>query len=656
MKTFNLSNTQKRTINTEIQHPGSDTYRLTYLMRFPYHDYPYIIEALNMLISGNLLLRLNKDSNGNVTQYYHEKTSNEYVEIIDMMESDSSQIMDYIQKFTEKPFKTIYNVDLFSFKILKKRDEIIILAKIHHSIFDGTSKTLFYHQIIDAINQQKNGLKIKPNPSNYEEYVNIEKEYLKSPEAEKDRCYWLESLKGYENEYLKLNDLHYTSYDFPLNTDLTSKLKNLSTINGVKISPFVLSLAVSALYYNRCNNTKSTVWNTTYHGRNFGDEVDNMLGLFINMLPMKIEYNPSLTFKEYLLYVKNVLKASLMHGRLSDYAYKNDLLREGVDFDCLMNYSIVSNASNANILNLFADYESNYPLHLRVNRFLDDEKGLQLLSIEANNECFCARQIMEMGDNLIKLLLEIGEDSDKLLKEYDIGKSSYFESKKYYNNLLEGFSKPTIINSDLTNLDDEKFSYKSLILDSKDINDFLSVNNLEANSLFLGVTFYSLSLFTSNSSVLINNISSKNLTNFYKKHWMLPIGLKINNEENIKDYLNIVETLLNKQFLHSNYPINNIECSNNQRLLESNFLYTYTEEKILTKQNKPFNLTVKKENEKYIINLKYYNKSFNNDTIDKFLNKIQETIIKIISENYTQLKELNTYNYNENTHIKISGK
>lgn len=648
MKTFNLSSTQKRTINMELNNPGLDTERLTYLMKFPLGDYEYLKEALNTLISGNLLLRITKDKNNNLNQYYC-KPEGELYEIKNMENSSKEEVNSFIEEFTEKPFTQIFNHQLFSFILVKTSDENILLAKIHHSIFDGTSKTIFYHQIKEAIEDLKNGKTIKPNLDDYQRYVVMEKEYLNSKLAERDLNYWLKNLKDYKNEYLNPKDLHYTSYDFPLTEKLTQDLEQLRNIDGVKISPFVIGLAVSALYFNCVCHTSETVWNTTYHGRNFGSDVDNMLGEFINILPMKIEYNPNITFKEYLLQVKNVLKSSLAHGRLCNYQYKQNLKENGVDPDCLANYSIVSNASNANITNLFADYESSYPLHMRVNRFLDDAKGLQLLSIEANNECFSAHQVAEMGENIIRILETVSLDSEKLLKDYSIGYSSHFESKDYYANLLSGFSEATIINPDLTNYEENNTNYtiKSLTIPSENINVFLDNKDLNPNDLFLASTLYILSKFTANNKILINNVSSYNETNFYGDYWRLPIGLEINNEQNTFDYLNNVKSLLNKQVKYSNYPINNLCDCLYEKQLSSNFLYTYNDgkENFNDFYDVPLNLNIINNGESFTINLKFYNKSFSTNLTDNFLNHLLIIIDKFITEYNTKLSELESYGY-----------
>lgn len=646
MKTFDISSTQNHTILTEIHNPGLDTHRLTYQMKFPLKDYEYLKEALNILISGNLLIRLNKDENNKVTQYYHNPQDEQLYQIKDLTNATPNEVSDYIKEFTEKPFKQIFNTNLFHFILVKKHDENLILAKIHHTIFDGTSKTIFYHKINECITALKNGETYPQNPQNYQKYVEAEKKYLNSKEAEKDHKYWVENLKGYKNEYLNPQDLHYTSYDFPLKNDLTHKIEELRNIEGVKISPFVIGLAVSSLYFNRANHTSETVWNTTYHGRNFGEEVDKMLGMFINILPMKIEYNPEINFKQYLLQVKNVLKASLTHGRLNCDKYHQEIIENNVDPECIANYSIVSNASNANIKNLFADYESSYPLHIRVNRFLDDAKGLQLLSIEANNECFKAEQVNQMGENIIRLLEQISMDSDKKLKEYNIGNSTYFNSRDYYNNLLKQFNNATSINPDLNNTqDDFDYTIKSLTLPAENINHFSKMNNLNPNTIFLASSILVLAKFTSNVEVLINNVSNLNKTNSLGKYWRLPIGVKLNPEEKVLKYLQTVRKLLNQQIKHSDYPINNVKDSKYQKQLNSNFLYTYNEsnESFDDFFKFPFNLNVKNDNENFILNLIYHNKSYSTDLVDHFLNKLINCIDKSIFEPNLLLKDLESY-------------
>jgi hypothetical protein len=67
---FDLSNAQKRTIITEISKPGNEAYILSFKSRFSLEDEKYVKEALGIVISGNIHLRIKQDEDMNFMQYY----------------------------------------------------------------------------------------------------------------------------------------------------------------------------------------------------------------------------------------------------------------------------------------------------------------------------------------------------------------------------------------------------------------------------------------------------------------------------------------------------------------------------------------------------------------------------------------------------------
>ncbi|WP_082397971.1 condensation domain-containing protein [Methanobrevibacter arboriphilus] len=94
------------------------------------------------------------------------------------------------------------------------------------------------------------------------------------------------------------------------------KLKEISIIENDNISPFLLALSILSLYFFKSSKSKDLVWNTPYHGRDFGEDTHNMLGMFVNMMPLRLKYKGELTFKDYLLYVKSVLKKRFVSWKI----------------------------------------------------------------------------------------------------------------------------------------------------------------------------------------------------------------------------------------------------------------------------------------------------------------------------------------------------
>jgi hypothetical protein len=381
MGCFDLSNAQKRTIITEISKPGNEAYILSFKSRFSLEDEEYVKKALSVVISGNLHLRMKKDESMNFRQY-HAPEEDGLFSYEDMSDRNEDEINVFIDEFAQEPFKELFDAPLYQFTLLKTKKESVVLGRTHHIIMDGSSVGIFTKNLEDCVMALKKGEKYQPSNVLYEEYVKKEKEYLSSEQAKEDEEFWLSNLDGYSKDWYSSDDLGINRNYFYLDPQLTEKLKELSMVDGVRVSPFVLALSAVSLYFAKSTCSSEMVWNSVYHGRDFGEEIHDMLGMFVNMMPLKLDYDKNRTFKEVLLYTKSVLKNGLTHGKLSFNMYGPKLQQKGIDPAMLSMYSMVSNSTDSNVEYLFNNSKSEFPFHIRVNPSLKDKKGLQLLEIE----------------------------------------------------------------------------------------------------------------------------------------------------------------------------------------------------------------------------------------------------------------------------------
>lgn len=423
MDCFDLSNAQKRLIVTELNTPGTDAYIVPFKCIFEIEDEKYVKKALNIVVSGNFNLRITTDLDLNYVQYY-APTERDVFSYFDMSDKNKSEINDLIHTFVSQVYNEILDTPLYRFAIIKTSRKCIVLGNVHHILMDGTAVDIFVRELKNCISCLKEGKTYPKFKSSYHKFVELEKEYLSSNEAKKDEKYWINELSD-ASEYMPnrpvLDDLTVGGYNFVLTEELTEKLKGLSNLDGVKISPFVLASAVLSLYISRSKRTDGLILNTMYHGRDFGEDVRNMIGMFVNILPLKVKYGPEKTFKEFLLDVKSTLKNGLTHGKLSFNEYSPKLHQMGIDPSSLFTYSIVSNSVVNPDFEMIHEQKSNeFSLSVYVNSSLEDKNGLQALFFEYNKTYFSDTKISHMIKNIHALLLDIANNPEKICEELEI--------------------------------------------------------------------------------------------------------------------------------------------------------------------------------------------------------------------------------------------
>ncbi len=624
MDCFDLSNAQKRTIITEISKPGNEAYILSFKSIFSLEDEDYVKKALGIIISGNLHLRMKQDEDMNFKQYYAPEEDGLF-SYVDLSNKSEDEINAFINEFAQEPFKELFDTPLYQFTLLKTKKESVVLGRTHHIIMDGSSVGIFTKNLEDCVLALKKGEEYQPANVSYEEYVKKEKEYLSSEQAKKDEEFWLSNLDGYSKDWYSSDDLCINRNYFYLDPELTEKLKELSMVNGVKISPFVLALSAVSLYFAKSTCSSEMVWNSVYHGRDFGEDIHDMLGMFVNMMPLKLDYGKNRTFKEVLLYTKSVLKNGLTHGKLSFNMYGAKLQQNGIDPAMLSMYSMVSNSTDSNVEYLFNNSKSEFPFHIRVNPSLKDKDGLQLLEIEYNKDCFSDAQIVHMVENIKSLLYDISDNPDKTCDEFEIETSEFYKAERYFKDMMNDGA--TAISPDITGKEEDGSLKESFMsLNKLNIEEFCINNGISSNTLFLAATLFALSKFVFSKDVMISIIS-----NYINIGQELPFAVNINTEKTAGNYLKDIHGSLLEVIKYDYYPFTRISSEN---YILPEFLYVFGLPGSINEENlelPKLTVCIEDNDDGFKIVSHYNDALYSEDVIETFMGSI-----KILATNLTE--------------------
>ncbi len=635
MEYFELSNAQKRTIITEISKPGNESYVLSFKSKFQVDDEKYVKKALSSLISGNLHLRIKQDKNMNFMQYYAPEEDGSF-SYLDMSDKSEDEINDFIAEFAQKPFKELFDAPLYQFTLLKTKKESIVLGRTHHIIMDGSSVGIFAKNVEDCVAALKEGKEYQPSSVSYEEYVKKEKEYFSSKQAKKDEEFWLSNLDGYSKDWYSSDDLSINRNYFHLDPQLREKLKELSSVDGVRISPFVLALSAVSLYFAKSTCSGEMVWNSVYHGRDFGENIHDMLGMFVNMMPLKLDYDKNRTFKEVLLHTKAVLKNGLAHGKLSFNMYGPKLQQKGIDPAMLSMYSMVSNSTDSNVDYLFNNSKSEFPFHIRVNPSLSDKNGLQLLEIEYNRDCFSDAQIAHMVKNIHALLYDIADNPDKTCGEFEVETSGFYEAEKYFKDMMRTSEGATAISPDINGKEEEGSLRETFIsLNKHVIEEFCKERGLSSNSLFLAATLFALGKFVFSKDILISIIS-----NYINIGQELPFAVNIDTDKTAGDYLNDIQNSLLEVINYDYYPFTRISSKN---YILPEFLYVFGLAGSINEENlelPKLTVSIEDNSDEFKIISHYNDALYSEDVVKTFITSIDVLVTKLMENPHVRLKDI----------------
>ena len=598
MDLFELSSSQKMLLFSEINNPHNDSFYLKFRKDYDLEDFEYVKLAIEYICGNYLNLQIKHDDSGDFKQYYAD--SDVSVDEFDVLEENLDE---FIKDYLDNPFEDIFDSPLYKWAVLKTDSECVLIGVVQHILLDGTSLYSIVPQEIEKfIRSCKNNEEYIPIDYSYETYVNAEKDYLESDEAKQDKQYWLDTLKDYSQDWYSFDDsqLGYLEVLLDKNPDLG-------------YSPFVTALALNFLYLSRSKKDnklfKDLVLNTSVHGRYFGQ--DDALGMFVNTIPLRMEYDEDLTFDELLAYSKGVLKEGLAHAKLQFSEYTTELRNAGIDPDCISMISIVSNSTNHNSKFLTLQKDIKFPLHFRINKNYSDKKGLHSIFIEYDKSCFSSNEIEAMASGLKNLVKQVNEDSSKRCGDYDVNVVEFFKAENYYNNLINSFDNPTAISPDV-NGDKVNFKKVSKAIDIDKLKSLANTYRLSKEKLLLATFLFNLTKFAFSKDILIA----------YNK---VAAGYHFNTDITVKEFF--------EDFKHSFEEYKNYPLLNNRKLgFESEILFFEDEYDV-----QDYKLVFNFESGK--INISYDESFYSKELMAEFLNAM-DVLLDKFAEDDEQLKNI----------------
>jgi len=402
-------------------------------------------EQMTFHISGKLDVRLFEASWQELTQrhdilrtvFVHQKTARPLQLVLkqrqlDFVVSDlltlnvteqTAYLTDFKQKDRQKSFDltqdTLVRVHLFQTQIHR----YTLVFSFHHILMDAWSAGILYAELLTIYQSlQKGQTPTLPAAFPYSRYI----QWLEKQDKSASQAYWSKYLAGYEQVATlpkeKFDQIDTDKFELErgisqqiviLEADTTRKLQQLATQTQVTLNTVIQSLwGVLLAYYN---NVDDVVFGATVSGRPAELRgIERTIGLFINTIPVRVQTNTLMTFKDLLqqVHAEALAGKSYHYARLADIQTHTRLKRDLLDH--LLIFENVPNEEESTAFHAeigFSIEQQGMFEHTHYDFVLAIQPGKTItFKITYNNHVYSDAQIARIADHYQQLLARVLEN------------------------------------------------------------------------------------------------------------------------------------------------------------------------------------------------------------------------------------------------------
>ncbi|GAB0240475.1 hypothetical protein JPSP13_16130 [Staphylococcus pseudintermedius] len=484
----------------------------------PYYDSVWFTVEydLDIVKLKNIILEIISQEEALNTRFYTSDISGDVVQIVfqnlnHIINYQDLSNQDYItiQSEIDKEISSSKNVSLdllndnlikiMVYKLSHKKYKVVIF--FHHIIMDGWSSNIFINKIFNAYV----GNEIKDNNkqvnASFKDYI----EHLNITDDTASELFWENYLRNYNNtvtipyEKKTNNDIKDTKcHEFYIGEENTARLNDIAQKNNVTLST-VFSV-IWGILLQKYNNVDDVVFGAITSGRTVPIEnIDKIIGPFINTIPMRIKAEMDETFNTLVYKVQKELNKMKDHENHPLYKIQNtSIVKSGLINNIFMyeNQPSINNLEikDLSIYDINGFEQTNYNFNVKIS----PSKNMKI-TFNYNNYLYSIYSIVKIQNHLLSIIKRIIENSNILIREIDYRDDEDIQflelfnnnSKEINNKSFNQIFKNIVANySDCIALKygDDKLSYKVLDELSNKLANYLKRKGIEKNSIIPVIT------------------------------------------------------------------------------------------------------------------------------------------------------------------------
>jgi hypothetical protein len=200
--------------------------------------------------------------------------------------------------------------------------EHLLLINHHHIASDGWSLSVLARDLVELYNADHSGRDsgLPPLPVHYQDYAAWQRQRLRGVRLVELQEYWVGQLRDLEPLELPTNRARPAlpshrgeSVGFTIEPELLKAFEKLCRREGATLQMGLL--AVVALLLHRYSRQEDFAIGVPIWGRNHPD-LENLIGFFINILPIRTRFEPGLSFRRLLALVRKSSIGAYDHQEL----------------------------------------------------------------------------------------------------------------------------------------------------------------------------------------------------------------------------------------------------------------------------------------------------------------------------------------------------
>ncbi len=300
--------------------PNSDRYHMPLTFQFAEQvDKQTLEQVLTAFVQRHDMLRSVFVEQGGQPVRQVQQAQPIKIKTRDVSGLSAADLPQVVRQLSQQPFDLSSGPLLRASLLLGADCGDVLLLTIHHIAFDGASLKVMYEEL-GAIHQSiSNGQTLSAPSLTYQDYVNWQQAWLASSEAQASQAFWTAQLSGdlpqlnlpadlqadksqpIRGEYLK----------FTLPEAVVTQFKALAKTHGC--SEYVVWLMAYFSFLSRYTGQADLIIGTPSMGRPEA-RFDDLVGYFVNLIPLRCQVNPETSFSQLLEHSKNDIYSAMMHA------------------------------------------------------------------------------------------------------------------------------------------------------------------------------------------------------------------------------------------------------------------------------------------------------------------------------------------------------